>query len=207
MITIQKLAAEIIRLESAGSKSDDSEFSEAYVILMVRQAANKLLTPIIYNNINGDDRGVLPLVIASYTVSVSGSYPNRYIDLPEFYQSLPFNKGLYGIAPVTNRSKHFIPRHNPGVSRELPCADFDEGTYSYFTEGLRVYFDNNMSLEKVLVKLLVVAPDNIGIGDSLPIFPEMQTDLIMMVRQMLANQPLQDRRLDGSPDIAVKVPR
>ena len=207
MITIQKLAAEIIRLESSGSQSDDSELSPAYVHLLVRQAANKLLAPIIYNNMNGDDRGVLPLVIASYTVSLQGSHPNKYIDLPEFYQSLPFNKGLYAIAPVTNRSKHFIPRHNPGVSKDLPCADFDEGTYSYFTEGLRVYFDNSMPLAKVLVKLLVVAPDNIAITDSLPIFPEMQTDLIMMVRQMLANQPLQDRRLDGSPDIGTKVPR
>jgi len=99
MITLAKLAAEIIRLESGGSQSDDSELSEAYVILMCRQAANKLLVPVIYNQLNGDDRGTLPLVIASYTVDVQGSHPNRYIDLPEFYQALPFNKGLYGIAP------------------------------------------------------------------------------------------------------------
>ncbi len=206
MITLQKLASEIIRLESGGSQSDDSELSEAYVILMCRQAANKLLVPVIYNQLNGDDRGTLPLVIASYTVDVQGSHPNRYIDLPEFYQALPFNKGLYGIAPVDNRSKHFIPRHNPGVSYGLPCADLDSGMYSYFTEGLKVYFDDSMPLKKVLVKLLVVAPDNIAKTDSLPIFPEMQADLILMVRQMIANTPPQDRRLDGSPDIGVKVP-
>jgi len=206
MITLQKVAAEIIRLESGGSQSDDSELSEAYVILMCRQAANKLLVPIIYNQLNGDDRGTLPLVIASYTVDVQGSHPNRYIDLPEFYQALPFNKGLYGIAPVDNRSKHFIPRHNPGVSYGLPCADLDPGMYSYFTEGLKVYFDDVMDLKKVLVKLLVVAPDNIAKTDSLPIYPEMQADLILMVRQMIANTPPQDRRLDGSPDIGIKVP-
>lgn len=206
MITLQKLAAEIIRLESGGSQSDDSELSEAYVILMCRQVANKLLVPVIYNQMNGDDRGTLPLVIASYTVDVQGSHPNRYIDLPEFYQALPFNKGLYGIAPVDNRSKHFIPRHNPGVSYGLPCADLDPGMYSYFTEGLKVYFDDSMPLKKVLVKLLVAAPDNIAKTDSLPILPEMQADLILMVRQMIANTPPQDRRLDGSPDIGVKVP-
>lgn len=205
MVTLQQLAWEVIRLESGGSQSDDSELSEAYVIKMLRQAANKLLSPIIYNNLNSDDRGTLPLVIASYTVDVQGSHPNRYLDLPEFYQSLPFNKGLYGIAPVDNRSKHFIPRHNPGVSYGLPCADLDPGMSSYFTEGLRVYFDDEMALKKVLVKLLVVAPDNIAKTDSLPIFPEMQADLILMVRQMLANTPIQDRRLDGNADLMVKT--
>jgi len=89
MVTLQQLAWEVIRLESGGSQSDDSELSEAYVIKMLRQAANKLLSPIIYNNLNSDDRGTLPLVIASYTVDVQGSHPNRYLDLPEFYQSLP----------------------------------------------------------------------------------------------------------------------
>jgi hypothetical protein len=205
MVTLEKLAAEVIRLESGGSPSMDSELSEAYVILMLRQAANKLLAPIIYNNMNSDDRGTLPLVIASYTVDVQGSHPNRYLDLPEFYQALPFNKGLYGIAPVDNRSKHFIPRHNPGVSYGLPCADLDPGMHSYFTEGLKVYFDDQMSLKKVLVKLLVVAPDNIAKTDSLPIYPEMQADLIQMVRGMLANQPIQDKKLDGNKDIGVKT--
>lgn len=205
MITLQQLAWEVIRIESGGSQSDDSELSESYVIKMLRQAANKLLSAQIYNNLNSDDRGSLPLCIASYTVSVQGSHPNKYIDLPEFYMALPFNKGLYGIAPVDDRSKHFIPRHNPGVSRDLPCADFDPGTYSYFTEGLRVYFDNNLPLAKVLVKLLVAAPDNISKTDNLAIYPDMQVDLIMLVRQMLANQPIQDKRLDNNKDIGVRT--
>lgn len=206
MVTLQQLAWEVIRLESGGSQSDDSELSEAYVIKMLRQAANKLLSAQIYNNLNSDDRGSLPLCIASYTVSVQGTNPNKYIDLPEFYMSLPFNKGLYGIAPVDNRTKHFIPRHNPGVSKDLPCADFDPGTYSYFTEGLRVYFDNELPLAKVLVKLLVAAPDNVAKTDSLPIYPDMQTDLIMIVRQMLSNQPIQDKILDGNKDRGVRTP-
>jgi len=207
MITLQQLAWEVIRLESGGSQSDDSELSEAYVIKMLRQAANKLLVSQIYNNLNSDDRSSLPLCIASYTVSVQGTNPNKYIDLPEFYMLLPFNKGLYGIAPVDNRTKHFIPRHNPGVSKDLPCADLDPGMYSYFTEGLRVYFDNELPLAKVLVKLLVAAPDTIGVDDSLPIYPDMQIDLIQMVRSMLQNSPPQDKRLDGNPDLGVKVPR
>lgn len=206
MITLQKLAYQIIRLEGASLTSglftpdhllDDSQLSTDqglvlnYVIQFCRQAANSLLSPIIYKNINDDDRSTLPLVIASYEVSVQGTNPNKYIDLPEFYQSLPFNKGLYGIAPVKDRANHFIPRLNPAVSRSLPCSDLEPDQYSYFTEGLKVYFDEDMDLGKILVKLLVVAPDTIAATASLPIYPEMQVELIQMVRQMIQKQPLQ----------------
>jgi hypothetical protein len=207
MVTLRKIAAEIIRTESGGDQSNDSQLSEAYVILMIRQVLNKMLAPMIFNNLNSDDRGSLPLVIASYTVTVLGSLPNKYIDLPEFYQHLPFNKGLYGIAPVDDRTNHFIPRRTPSVSRNLPCADLEPGQNSYFTEGLRVYFHQDMSLNKVLVKLVVIAPDSIGINDSLPIYPEMQADVILLVRQLILGTPVQDRRLDNNPDIGIKVAR
>lgn len=204
-ITINKIAYEVVRLESGGSPSDDSELSLPYVRLLVRQAANKLLVTEIFKNINQDDKGVLPLVLASYEVSVQGTNPNKFIDLPDFYQNLPFNKGLYGVAPVKDRTRHFIPRLNAAVSRSLPCADLEPDQYSYFVEGLKVFFDESMDLGKVLVKLVVVAPDNIGEDDALPLYPEMQVDIILMVRQILANQPLQDRKLDNNKEIGVRV--
>lgn len=206
MISLRKLSAEIIRLESSGSQSDDSELSEAYVILMCRQALNKLLVAERYKNLNLDDRGPMPMAIASYEVSVQGTNPNKYIDLPEFYQNLPFNEGLKGVAPVKDRTNEFIQRQNPAVSRNLPCADLEPDQYSYFTEGSKIYFDNDLPLGKVLLKLVVIAPDSIGINDSLPLFPEMQADAILMVRQMLAGQPLQDKKLDGNKDISVRIP-
>jgi len=39
-ITIRKIAQEVIRLESGGDRSMDSQLSEGYVMTMVRQASS-----------------------------------------------------------------------------------------------------------------------------------------------------------------------
>jgi len=197
MITLQKVAQEIIRLESGGDPSNDSQLSEAYVILMVRQASNKFLKNMILENLSEDDRSTLPLMVVRYEVDVFGESPNKYITLPDFYIHLPFNKGLRGLALVEDPTNEGIPRHNPGVSRNLPCADLDPKQFSYYTEGLKVYLDDHFEYGKVLLKLVVASPDTIAITDSLPIYPEHQADLILMVRQMLANRPPQDKVLDN----------
>jgi len=58
----------------------------------------------------------------------------------------------------------------------------------------------------VLVDLVVASPDSIEPDDVLPIYPEHQADLIVMVRQMIANRPLQDKILDSNADLGVKIP-
>lgn len=207
-VTLRKIAREIIELESGGARSIDSNLSEAYVIQYVRQASNTVLAPRVYEKMSQDDRSGLHLMIASYEVSVAGTIPNKYITLPEFYISLPFNKGIHAIAPVEDPTNHFIPRHNPGVSRNLPCADLDPGQYSYWTKGMKVYFDGDqVDFGKVLVDLVVASPDSIGVDDALPIFPEHQTEIIRIVREMIKGMPLQDKILDGNPDIQVKTQR
>ena len=206
MITLRQIAQEVMRLESGGDVSNDSQLNEGYVIRMVRQASNKFLQAKIYERLNEDDRSSIQLMIASYEVDVAGEMPNKYIDLPDFYMNLPFNKGLHAIAPVEDPTNHFIPRHNPAVSMNLPCADLDPGQYSYWTKGLRVYFDGDqVDFGKVLVDLVVASPDNIEPDDALPIYPEQQYDLILLVRQMLLNRPLQDRILDNNADVGVKI--
>lgn len=207
MITVRQLAQEVMRLESGGDVSDDSQLLEGYVMLLVRQAANKLIAPLIFSKMAEGDRGPLQMLIVGYEVDVSGQEPNKYLDLPEFYQNLPFNKGLYGIAPIEDPTNHFIPRNNPSVTQNLPCADLEPDQNSYYTEGLRVYFDKSMELAKVLVKLMVVAPDSITPDAALPIYPEMQFDIIALTRQMLRDQPIQDKILDNNPDIGVKTGR
>jgi hypothetical protein len=196
-ISIRKLAQEIIRLESGGDKSIDSELSEGYVMLMVRQASNRFLKNMVLENLGEDDRSTLPLMVVRYTVDVEGTDPNKYITLPDFYIHLPFNKGLRGVALVEDPTNEGIPRHNPAVSRNLPCADLDPGQFSYYPEGLKVYFDDNFEYSKVLLKLVVASPDSITDDSALPIYPEHQADLIMMVRQMISNRPPQDKVLDN----------
>lgn len=206
MITLRKLARQIIDLESGGAQSIDSQLSEAYVILLCRQVSNKFLTQDLFARLSQDDRSTLPLMIATYEVEVEGENPNRYITLPEFYINLPFNKGIHGIAPVEDPTNFFIPRQNPSVSYNLPCSDLEPEQFSYYAKGKKVFFDGEIDFAIVLVDLLVASPDDIAPDDVLPIFPEHQADLIVMVRQIIANRPLQDKILDSNADIGVKIP-
>lgn len=198
-VTLRKLAREIIELESGGGQSTDSNLSEAYVIQYVRQMSNTVLMPRIYEKLAQDDRSVLNLMVVTYTVNVQGTGSNKYIDLPDFYISLPFNKGLGAVAPVDDPTNFFIPRLNPAVSRNLPCADLDPDQYSYWSKGRKVYFDNDINFGKVLVDLVVASPDSVGIDDVLPIYPEHQIEIIQKVREMIKSMSFQDRKLDGDP--------
>lgn len=206
-VTLRKIAQEAMRYENGGDLSEDTRFSESYTILLARQAANKLISPLIFANMNEGDRGGLPMLIAGIQATVTGTVPNRKITLPDAYNNLPFGGGVVGIAPVEDPTNHFIPRNSPSVSRNLPCADLEPGQNSYYVEGLTAYFDENMDKKIVLVKVRMAAPDSIGADDSLPIYPEMEYDIIMLVRQMLRDQPVQDKILDNNADIGVKVAR
>ena len=206
MITLRQICRQIIELESGGAQNVDSNLSEAYIIQYIRQMSNTVLKPRIYENLSQDDRSVLALMVASYEVVVKGTTPNKYIDLPEFYMSLPFNKGLAAVAPIDDPTNFFIPRLNPAVSKNLPCADLDPGQYSYYAKGMKVFFDNDgFEFGKVLVDLVVASPDSIGVDDSLPLFPEHQIEIIQKVREMLKTMPPQDKLIDSNPDKSVKV--
>lgn len=200
MISLRQIAQEVIRLESGGDVSNESPYDEGYTIRLARQAANTLLAPMIFGNLAEDDRGTLELLIVRYTVDVQEDEDgNQYMTLPEFFMRLPFNRGLRGIAPVEDPSNEFIPRHQPGVSRGLPCADVEQ-QYSYYQEGFTIYFDQELEFGKVLLKLLVAAPDSILPDAPLPLYPEMQLPIIQMVRQLYQNRPLMDKILDQNPD-------
>lgn len=204
MITLRQLAQEVIRLESGGDKNNDSQLSEGYIILLCRQASNKFVAPMILSKMAQDDRGVPTQLIVRYQVNVQGDSPNKYFDIPECYIDTPFNKGIR-VALVEDPTNEGIPRHNPGVSRSLPCADLDKGQFSFYLEGQKGYLDDNFDYGKVLLKILVASPDSIGIDAALPIYPENQFDLIAMVRQMLQGQPIQDKILDNNKDVGVRT--
>lgn len=203
MITVRQLAQEVIRLETGGYPSDQTPFNEGYIMRFVRQAANLFLQPMVLANLGSDDRGSLPMLIVGYQVNVLGEDTHKYITLPEFFMQLPFNRGLKGIASIEEPTNEYIPRLQPGVSHSLPCADAEQQP-TYWQEGLTVYFDKEIELGKVLVKLVVAAPDSILPDAPLPLYAEMQVPIIAAVRQMLANRPPQDKVLDQNADVVTK---
>lgn len=204
-ITLRKIAYQFRRMEAGGDPGPDFPITEAYAILLARQCLNEMLGQLIFAFMNTDDRGHIPMYIASYEVDVLGEADHKYIDLPDFYQPLPFNKGLKGIAPIEEPHHEFIPRHNPSVTYNLPSGDV-ELQQSYSVEGFRVRFDKDLDLAKVLVKLIVAAPDNIDEDDSLPIFANQQAPLLRLMRATYAGTPIQDKIIDSNKDLGVTIP-
>lgn len=198
MSTLRQIGQQIIRLESGGDPSNDSNLREGHVIKLARQVANRVVRAKEFEKLAGDDRSGLKLIMASYEVDVQGDNPNKYADLPCAPMDFLFDKGLV-VAPIDDPSDHFIPRHQPAVSRNLPCADLDPGQVSYWRKGLRVYFDGDeLELAKVLIDIAVVGPDDLDIDAQLPIYPEQEYEIIQLTREILRTQPAQDRVLDGA---------
>ena len=190
---------------AGGDPGPDFHIPEAYAILLARQGLQALVAARIFPQ-DPDDRANTPMYIASYTVNVQGTVGHQYLDLPEWYIRMPFNKGLHVIAPVQEPTNHYIPRHNPQVTYNLDCADA-EGQRTYYTIGQRVYLDKEEEKAKLLVYLVIPAPDSIGDDDPLPMFPEQQVELLALMRQIWANEPIQDKIIDGNKDLGVRIPR
>jgi hypothetical protein len=205
MITPRKLAYEFRRMMAGGDPGPDFHIPEAYAILLARQGLQALVAARIFPQ-DQDDRSNAPMYIAQYEVNVLGEFGHQYLDLPDWYLRMPFNKGLHGIAPVQEPTQHYIPRHNPQVTYNLDCADV-EGQRSYWVIGQRVHLDKEEEKAKLLVYLLIPAPDSIGDDDPLPMFPEQQFELLGLMRQLWANEPIQDKIIDGNKDIGIKLPR
>lgn len=206
MITLRKLAYEFRRMEAGGDPGPDFHIPEAYAVLLARQALQALVGARIFH-IDPDDRSTAPMYIATYTVNVEeDASHNKYIDLPDWYIRLPFNKGLHGVAPVENPTQFYVPRRNPEVTYNLDCADA-EGQKTYYVIGQRVYLDKQEELGKLLVYLVIPAPDSVGEDDPLPMFPEQQVEVLTIMRQVWANDRIQDKIIDGNNDIGTKLPR
>jgi hypothetical protein len=205
-ITLRQVAAEFRKIEAGGDPGPDFPITEAYAMLMARQGLNLLLKKSYWEHLNEDDRSGMQLIIASYTVNVLGEDDHKYVNLPEFYLDLPFNKGLKGVAPVEEPTQEFIPRHTPEVSYNLDCADAEQQR-TYYQEGTRIFFDKELELGKVLLKLRVGAPDSILPDSPLPMYSDQLMPLIQIMRQIVTNQPVQDKIADGNKDIGVRTPR
>jgi len=204
MITLNKIAYQFIRKQSGGDKIKDSQIRKNYVILLARQALNSLIKPVFFENLQMGDRGTIPMFICSYDVDVKDEdiTERKYIDIPEFYIHLPYNKGLRSISPVDDPLNTFKPRHNPMVTQGLPAGKL-AGHYGYYVEGMKSFFDEKVDqdgVEKVTIKLLVAAPDTLGKDDPLPIYAEQQVQLFALLQQLWADAPPQDKLVDENAD-------
>jgi len=188
-VTLKQLAATIIDRGVGGDKENKSEFTYQDVIFKLRTILNEILKPIYFEKWNENDRSAITQCIASYELTLTNDPDCAYILLPDFYMALPFNRGIHRIyqramkASGNPTGTEFVLSHNPAVNLKTRTARY-AGINIAWVEGFKIKFYNLYAepqganpnvpgTNKVIVQLIVAAPDSIGENDPLPIMPEM----------------------------------
>jgi hypothetical protein len=119
---------------------------------------------------------------------------------------LKYNKGIYSVADMRTPYKHMVPVANPGVTYNLIHSSFERDNYGYTQEGMRGYFmrdPHRDGVKKLLVQLLLPAPESIGLDEPLPLIPENISRIKDIVMQRIATRMPQDRLNDNDPNLRV----
>lgn len=189
MITLTQLADIFISDFSGGDQSKDSQLDKREVILKIRSYLNPILKLEYYGKMNEGDKSAITSAIASYEVNLSeDDAGQKYIDIPDFYMTLPHNKGLHRIHIKGNAFRDFIPVSNPGVSGELPHMKI-KGLQYFYVEGKKAMMLNGCiasKADKIVLQLIVPAPDSLGDTDPLPLLKEHMGDVMARLKQDFA---------------------
>jgi len=206
--TLAMIAERVIRDLSGGDIPSDSPYKMEFVIAHVRDTIREDWKLEMLNRRGGgeDDRTAITQYIATFPnieVKIETSTFRAYIDLPSNYTSMKFNRGVFAISRMNQPNKRMIPVANPGVTSQLPHGDFERDNFGYYTEGLKSFFTRDIKkdgIDKVLLKLLVPAPDTWGINDPLPIIPENLGKIMDIIKMRVQNKFPNDRLNDNNPN-------
>lgn len=209
--TLRQIAAEVHRIVDGGVSNTDSQLDTRYTINFLREELNELLSVSwIPRRQAVDDRTAEKMYIASFPkidVAFDQDTERSYADLPSYYVSLPWNRGVYQVSSMDTPLEPMIEKLNPGVSVTLPAGKL-QGKIGYYTEGLRIFWDEDVrrkGIKKVMVKLLVAAPDIFGEDDPLPVSPEQVKTIRNNVINLYKSEGIQDKIADANKDIGVKI--
>jgi hypothetical protein len=212
--TLNILKERVIRGLSGGDIPEDSPYKDEFVIEYIRDAMNADLEMKILQKRGGDedDKSYVSQYIATYpniAVEIESSTKRVFAELPGYFLSLKHNRGIHSVHRQAgeNKSVSLVPMirvHNPGVSINLPHSNYEGTNFGYYLEGMRVYWMRDIirdGVSHVCIKLLIAAPNSIGLDDPLPILPESIGRILDIVTQRTLNRVVQDRINDNNPNI------
>lgn len=206
MITLRKLAYQYLDTVSGGGMTNDSRIDERDVIIKIRQLMQEVLALNYFGKYQEGDRSAVSTYIASYqlTPEIDKELKQTKVAIPEFYMSLPYNRGIHRAFFIDKPYKDFILQHSPGVSSNLPAGKVHGEVYA-FVEGFKMVIRNvnqepGSQLPKVVIQLIIPAPDSIGPEDMLPIIPEQQAEILRRLRAEWQPIP-QDLVNNGNKDM------
>jgi hypothetical protein len=180
-----------------GDRATSDELSHQDIILRARIAANKVLKANYLDKLGDGDRSNIQMCIASYELSLQNDADCAFVTLPDFFISLAHNRGIDRIFQRKTKNKgnpsevEFALVHQPAVNLKTRVASYP-GINICWQEGFKLKF-YNMYVEpnqqaKMIVNLVVAAPDSIGENDPLPI----TSDMVDLILKELTVVPLQN---------------
>lgn len=213
MTTLRKFSWEIMRILSGGQQSKDTEFDTRYVSELIRTAMNEVVPiEVIRKRSQADDRSAIRMYIASYpsiAVQYDAVTKRSYAEIPEFYQSMVYGRGVYAVSFNDKPHETMIQCLNPEATQGLRAANL-ETRLGYSVEGLRIWWDKKLGktgkdAEKVLIRLIIAAPSTIGLDDTLPIIPEQKAMIQDRVLAWLRDEGIQDKISDENKDLGTRT--
>lgn len=208
-VTLTILAERAIRPLVGGDDPNDSPFDMDFVIEECRDAMNQELKMEILSRRGGDSDDKSPIAQFIYTYPgipvIKDAVTNRvYSELPSYWLSLKYNKGIRSVSQEKKSLKAMIRISNPSVTAHLPHASLEEDNYGYYIEGMRIYWMRDIKADGiniVMIKLLIAAPITLGVDDPLPLLPEQTGRILDIVRQRISIKSPQDRIEDEDPNL------
>lgn len=188
MITLGQLAEYHINEMTGGRPNNDDQYDVRIVAGRIRPLLNELLLQQVRTNYGSDDRaipGTYKVPYHNIRILTEEETGRKYIPLPDFFLSLPYNKGLNDIRYTKDPNSSFFERPMPGVTMNLHKSPLSP-RQSYYQESMRVYFDREDVDERhkeVTVVLVVAAPDKYGLDDVLPLTAEMASRVKALLKE------------------------
>lgn len=204
MITLKQIAAMHMDRFAGGDRKTSSKLSYQEVVFNTRFICNELLKAEYFTKMQNGDRSNVLNCIAVYELPLQNDLVDgvAYVTLPEFYISLPYNRGVHRIFQRAKKIKgesqqsgitEFTLVDQPAVSLRTRTLRYPGMNYCWI-EGFKVKFFNMYAeadaTNKVIAQLIVAAPDNIAETAALPIMPEIIPRVLDRLAQMELNPAL-----------------
>jgi hypothetical protein len=209
--TLRKVAALHIDQISGGDQSKDSQLKYPMIIARIRHLLNDFIKPLIYEGYNDDSKIPPSNFIVNYEITVVNDVLGAYVDLPDFYLSLPHGRGIHrviqripvGTMPGQFTETEIIPTQSPSINQNTRAGRYPTHK-KYYVEGQRIRLQNIYAdpgqTNKLIVQTICAAPDSIGENDILPISPEQVSQVLLKLNGFIYPVPL-DKLNNDNPDI------
>lgn len=180
----------------SGNRTSDSRLDEREVIIKIRQLMNEVMALKYFEKYQEGDKSPISLYIYTYQLTMQhDTILNRaYVTLPEFYATLPNNRGIHEMWRPEFPDQSIILSHQPRTSRNLRAGNVADIIYAYM-EGFNVIF-RNISVEpddepeQIVIQIIIAGPDSIGINDPLPIVAEQQAEILKRLMAIYRPAPI-----------------